>query len=147
MPSDLELVRQLGSLQADVNRMASKLELMRRDAEAAPTRAEMVGKRFMFHKIAREDIQLSIVRMTAVLADLLVLINELKARYYPERHVWTKPPSQEMIRAVRDAELAKLIQDDEEKHLAHRRKDQIRMTAAKQKKSTSGLAALLSVIS
>ncbi len=153
MPSDLELVRQLGELEADANRLSINLELMRRDADAAPTQAQMdalaaQGKRFMFHRTSREKLRRSIARMTAIVAELFVLINDLRARYYPESQAWTRPPSQEMIRALQDSTLERQVKADREKQLNASVTAVARMKERKdqRKRQVSGFAALLNAI-
>lgn len=153
MPSDLELVRQIGSFQADLDRMAMKLDLLHRAAEAAPTRAQFAalkakGKRFHFHQMSREDIRAQIARMTALVSELCVLLNDLRARYFPERHVWDRMPSQEMIRALQDSTLERQVKADREKQLNTSFATVTRMKQIKtaRKKQASGFAALFNVI-
>lgn len=137
MPSDLELVRQLGGLEADARRLTSRLELMLRQAEAAPTEAMMTGQRFCFHSISRERLEVSIAQMKSTLADLFVLINDLKRRYFPERTEWDGPLSYEWLNAVRDAELDKLVEADREIELRKSRLAMERMSntaAARQRR-------------
>ena len=137
MPSDLELVRQLGGLEADARRLTSRLELMLRQAEAAPTEAMMTGRRFCFHSISRERLEVSIARMKSTLADLFVLINDLRRRYFPERTEWDGPLSYEWLNAVRDAELDKLVEQDREIELRKSRRALERMSntaAARQRR-------------
>lgn len=137
MPSDLELVRQLGGLEADARRLTSRLELMLRQAEAAPTEAMMTGHRYYFIYTPREEMESRIARMKATLAELFCLINDLKRRYFPERTVWDGPLSYEWLNAVRDAELDKLVEQDREIELRKSRRALERMSntaAARQRR-------------
>lgn len=153
MPSDLELVRQIGVLQADVDHLSMRLDLLHRAAEAAPTRAQFAaleaqGKRFCFHHMSREDIRAQIARMTTVVAELFVLINDLRGRYYPERQAWTRPPSQEMLRALQDSTLERQVKADREKQINASAAAVNRMKQLKtvRKQQACGFAALFKAI-
>lgn len=137
MPSDLELVRQLGGLEADARRLTSRLDLMLRQAEAAPTEAMIAAHRYYFRYTPREELESSIARMKATLADLFCLINDLKRRYFPERTVWDGPLSYAWMDAIRDAELDKLVEEDRQQELKRRQLAMVRMSntaAARQRR-------------
>lgn len=149
MITTVSLVRQLSALEAKAARLSRRIELMHRAAEAAPTRAMMKtiearGGRLLFHRVSREQWRKAIDCVTKQLGEVFTAINNLRARTSPESQGWDRLPSSEMVEAVKDTTLDRLIKADMEKQMATSNADKRRMNSinARRRQTSNGFNAL-----
>jgi hypothetical protein len=103
----------LGALEASVRELATRIELLEREAMGAPESARMAaarqrGEHYAFYARSREEMLADADLWRGHIAGMFVTINDIREQLFPTQMEWGKMISIEAKRAISEAQFEQL---------------------------------------
>jgi len=103
----------LGTLEASVTELATRIEMLEREAMGAPEERRMKaarerGESYAFYARSSEELLADADLWRGHIAGMFVTINDIREQLFPTQMEWTKMLSREAKRAISEAQYEQL---------------------------------------